>query len=340
MGILDELLKDPQFLLGAGLLTEGAKGKSPGEAVMPALLQTAQLKKAFTPTLGKTKSVTDTKTFDDKGKPINTFATESMIQAEPGRYVPIEKTPLVKFSGPEIEKQYDKDRAKQQANKYKVIQDKAVSASDAKTNYAMVTALSENVNTGAFGEQLLGLAKFGKRIGINTDWLTKTDENGNVGIRDAVGNAEALEVLQVQFALEKIQKTKGAISDTEFKKFLGTSPGLSMTKEGIQLLSTVNEALADRDIKIAGMAAAWEADNGRLTSKGKTEYGNLSFDEYINKWRKDPTNAVVSEEFMKKLEEVSGSGEELEEEKNVRIIGGVKYRKLSDGTIIRIGGKL
>lgn len=55
MGLLTDLLKDEQFLLGAGLLSAGSQGKAPGEALIPSLLQTGQLKKAFTPTDKRTE---------------------------------------------------------------------------------------------------------------------------------------------------------------------------------------------------------------------------------------------------------------------------------------------
>ena len=48
-----------------------------------------------------------------------------------------------------------------------------------------------------------------------------------------------------------------------------------MTPEGIQMLSTVNKNLAQRDIEVAELANQWEADYGRLKNKGETQYGNL-----------------------------------------------------------------
>ena len=46
---LKGLLQDEEFLLGAGLLSAGSQGQSVGQAAFPAILQAAQIKKAFTP---------------------------------------------------------------------------------------------------------------------------------------------------------------------------------------------------------------------------------------------------------------------------------------------------
>jgi hypothetical protein len=241
----------------------------------------------------------------------------------------------INMAGPE--KEYDKDRGKQEAKKFGAIQDRAVAAQNNITNYNLVGALSKNVNSGAYGELLLNVAKFGKRIGVNTDWITSLDENGITRLRDGVANAETMEVLQVQFALEKIQKTKGAISDKEFGKFIDTSPGLSMTPRGIEMLTIVNKALGQKDIKIAQLASEWEAANGRLNTSAETEYGKLTFNAYIAKWKEEPENAVVSKEFLQEMEDVAKEGSKDFASKRIYEISGVKYKKLKDGTVIRMG---
>jgi len=240
----------------------------------------------------------------------------------------------INMAGPE--KEYDKDRGKQEAKKFGAIQDRAVAAQNNITNYNLVGALSKNVNSGAYGELLLNVAKFGKRIGVNTDWITSLDENGITRLRDGVANAETMEVLQVQFALEKIQKTKGAISDTEFKKFLDTSPGLSMTPRGIEILTTVNKALARRDIEVAQLASEWETNHGRLKKSAETPYGKLTFQAFIAQWKEDPANRVVSEDFLQEIDEISNQGSKDFASKNIYIVDGIKYRKLKDGTVFKL----
>ena len=49
MSILKGLLQDDQFLVAAGLLSAGSQGQGIGQAAFPAMLQAAQIQKAFAP---------------------------------------------------------------------------------------------------------------------------------------------------------------------------------------------------------------------------------------------------------------------------------------------------
>ena len=326
MSIFKGLLQDEDFLVAAGLLQQGAQGKSVGEGLFTSISQAGQLKKLFGGKKKERKII--------KGADGYQYYADTKERVFPD-VVKEKKEPLVNIQGDKYETQYDKDRGSQDAKYIGDLNQKANTAQEHMTRYELVNALSKNVNSGAFGEQLLALAKFGKRLNINTDWITKTDENGNIGLRDGIASAETMEVLQVQFTLDKTQRTKGAISDREFQTFSQTSPGLSMTPEGIQMLTTVNKALSQRDVEVAELANQWEADYGRLRNKGQTEYGEMSFQQFLTKWKED--NPVVTEEFLKDMQEVSSQGTSMYEEKDVYTIGGVQYRKLKDGTVIRIG---
>ena len=70
---LKGLLEDENFLIGAGLLTAGAKGQSAGEAIFPSIIQAAKVKKTFQDTAKSTKSVFSIK--DNK----NVLASDSEI---------------------------------------------------------------------------------------------------------------------------------------------------------------------------------------------------------------------------------------------------------------------
>ena len=314
------------LLVGASIIGSGMQGRDPFSSVLPAATQAAQLQQLLTP--------------EEKDRKIVKAADGYSYYVDTGErvfpnVVKAKKDPLVNIEGDKYESQYDKDRGAADAKYIQGLNEKAETAQENIGRYDLVSVLSQNVNSGAFGEQLLSLAKAGKRLGINTDWITRTDANGNIALRDGVASAETLEVLQVQFTLDKTQKTKGAISDREFQTFSQTSPGLSMTPEGIQMLSTVNKSLAQRDIEVAELANQWEADYGRLRNKGDTQYGKLSFQQFLSKWKED--NPVVTEEFLEDMRKMSNQGTGLYEEKQVYTIGGVKYRKLKDGTVIRIG---
>ena len=319
-------------LLGSALFGQGMQGKDPFSALLPAVSQTAQLQQYMTPKASKPFEVINKQT----GKP--ELITNAEYAANPDLYSPAQKQPLVSVTGDKFEPEYLRVRGKQEADAYGKIQEKAVQAQANVANYELVNALSQNIETGFAGEQLLNLAKFGKRLNINTDWITKQDPNGNISLKDNIGKAEALEVLQVQFALDKIQKTKGSISDTEFKKFLGTSPGLSMSQEGIQTLTEINKKLASRDIEEAQLASQWEQENGTLNKAVQTPYGKMNFRSYINMWKEDPTNRLVDDEFLNKIEKISQKGSNLYDQKQVYKVNGVLYRKLKGtDTVVRIG---
>tara|TARA_B100000963_G_C22570134_1_gene645658 strand:- start:266 stop:1180 length:915 start_codon:yes stop_codon:yes gene_type:complete len=86
------LLQDEEFLFGAGLLSAGSMGQSIGQAVFPAMLQAAQVKKSFQPTAKKTKQAFDTLT----GK--NVFVTDLEVAQSPGRFTPIDKSQNISVS--------------------------------------------------------------------------------------------------------------------------------------------------------------------------------------------------------------------------------------------------
>ena len=79
---LKGLLQDEEFLFAAGLLQQGSQGKSIGAAAFPSLIQAAQIKKSFAPTVNKTKSVFD------KSKGENVLATDKQIAENPDNYSP------------------------------------------------------------------------------------------------------------------------------------------------------------------------------------------------------------------------------------------------------------
>ena len=316
-------------LLGSAIYSQGVQGKDPFASLFPAVTQTAQLQELLTPKKKQRKIVKGADGFNYYADTRERVLPD--VEAKPSE-------PLVKIMGDKFESEYSKVRGKQEADVYGKIQEKATEAQANVANYELVNALSQNIETGFAGEQLLNLAKFGKRLNINTDWITKQDPNGNISLKDNIGKAEALEVLQVQFALDKIQKTKGAISDTEFKKFLGTSPGLSMSQEGIQTLTEINKKLASRDIEEAQLASQWEQENGTLNKAVETPYGKMNFRSYINKWKEDPANRLVDDEFLNKIEEISQKGSNLYDQKDVYKVNGILYRKIKGSdVVVRIG---
>jgi hypothetical protein len=76
------LLEDENFLIGAGLLTAGAKGQSLGEAAFPTIVNAAKTQKMFKDTAKSTKSVFSVK--DNK----NVLASDAEIAKDKANYLP------------------------------------------------------------------------------------------------------------------------------------------------------------------------------------------------------------------------------------------------------------
>ena len=89
---LKGLLQDEEFLLGAGLLSAGSQGQNLGSALMPSLVQAGKIKKAFAPTVNKTKQAYD----NVLGK--NVFVTDAEIAGMPTRFTPIDNSQATSFN--------------------------------------------------------------------------------------------------------------------------------------------------------------------------------------------------------------------------------------------------
>ena len=323
------LLGNPNFLIGANIFGQGLKGQDPFSSIMPSVLQAAQIQKALTPKASKPNTYVNKKT----GK--RELVTPEMYAQNPELYAPDKKEPLVKIEGDKFEDEYSKIRGGQEADYFGSLMEKANTAHINIPQYDLISTFSQNLNTGFAGDLLLDIAKFGKRVNVDLDWLSNPDGT----LKDGVATAETMQVLGVQFALDKIQKTKGAISDREFTTFITTSPALSMSPDGIQLLNTMNKRLGQRDIEVAALAQEWESNYGRLDKKANTPYGqNQSFNQFISKWKEDPANELFDKKFYDRVEELSKGNMPILEQVT-KVVEGVRYRKLKDGTWIKVGGK-
>ena len=89
---LKGLLQDEEFLFAAGLLSGGAKGQSIGQATFPSLINAGKIKKAFTPTVKKTKQAFDNVLMK------NVFVTDAEIAGMPNRFTPIDNSQATSFN--------------------------------------------------------------------------------------------------------------------------------------------------------------------------------------------------------------------------------------------------
>jgi len=110
------LLEDENFLIGAGLLTAGAKGQSAGEAIFPTIVNAAKAKKAFENTAKSTKSV-----YDNVLKK-NVLKTDKQIENDQERYEPAINTKDTKPTiGDEVLEVYKKLKVAKNDDEFNLI---------------------------------------------------------------------------------------------------------------------------------------------------------------------------------------------------------------------------
>ena len=119
--------------------------------------------------------------------------------------------------------------------------------------------------------------------------------------RDEQGARESINNLTINLAMMSVQKTKGPISDTEMKLFIGGIPNMAQTKEGVystlQLMETLNaqivkfsDARATAKDEIIKAAIA-NGDNASTVSDKLTRWEI--------QWRKDnPVFDKTQEDFI------------------------------------------
>ena len=100
----------------------------------------------------------------------------------------------------------------------------------------MLDLVNSGVNTGSLAEAKLGLKKLLLASGI-------TDMDADL---DAIADAETMSSKGMDFILQRIAKTKGAISEKEMKAFEKASPGLKNTPEGNRRILALVNKIADR----------------------------------------------------------------------------------------------
>tara|TARA_R110002020_G_scaffold170462_2_gene360134 strand:+ start:693 stop:1709 length:1017 start_codon:yes stop_codon:yes gene_type:complete len=336
MSILKGLLENEDLLIGLGLMSEGAKGKGIGEAGINSVLQAAKIKKAFAPTLKKTKGALNTLTGSTQ------FATEAEIQASNGTLIPIPS----KANNTNITLKNDKESKFQETvgkgegefvNTVKADGDKAM---EQNTSLELLSEVSQEITTGLGGTTLLDIAKLGERFGIDTNWLSTYDKGE--GLKGTIANAEVLQILSSSFTLDAISKTKGSISDKEMTFFMSLAPSLSMSEEGINNVIEINTAINDRKILKAQAIEEWTSDGTMPGSKkmvdGKMQTFNQMWNGYVNAKGENGEllNPLFSKEEKAKMFDLSKKVD-LADGAKIEIKNGKKYYELPNGNWMWIG---
>jgi hypothetical protein len=123
--------------------------------------------------------------------------------------------------------------------------------------------------------------------------------------KSALGTLESINNLTINLAMMSVQKTKGPISDTEMRLFIGGIPNMAQTREGVyqtlDLMNTLNQHIIKFSSARAGKKdeiikeALVNGDNASAVSDRLTQWEN--------EWRADPTNSVFNAQQTAILEQ-------------------------------------
>ena len=333
---LKGLLQDEEILVAAGLLTAGSQGQSIGQAVFPSMIQAAKIKKAFEPTVKKTKAVLNIITGMEQ------WATETDIQNSNGILIPIPKksdAPHIVIGGDVQEKEFEKGIGKDEAAFVTQVRKDGSQAIEQNASLDILNELYVELNTGEFGTTLLDLSKIGKRFGIDMNWLSAYSESGKIDA--TIANAEVLQVMSSSFVLDAIGKTKGSVSDKEMAFFMSLAPSLSMSPDGIKNVVAITQRINDRKVEKQSLLDEWIADGTRPGQKknvnGKMMTFNQMWKSHVN--ARGNNGELLNPLFSKEeKDEMFNIAQKVDTDEGVTIVEyqGKKYYRLPDGNYIPI----
>ena len=142
-----------------------------------------------------------------------------------------EAKPPRKYFDPDAEK--NKAKYKGTRDRYETANTQVAEADQVASHVAQMLDLVGKVNSGTLAGTKLAFRKLGAAIGWNVDV-------------SAIANAETMQSKGMDFILERIQKTKGAISEKEMAAFKAASAGLGNTAEGNRLILALAGKVSDR----------------------------------------------------------------------------------------------
>jgi nucleoside 2-deoxyribosyltransferase len=169
-------------------------------------------------------------------------------------------------------KVFDPDAARKKSlfsgreTRYDVSMAKLNEADEIIGNVNQMWNLVQNVDSGSLAEWGLELKKFANNFKFTFD---KID----------IANAEAMRSKGMDFILQRIQKTKGAISEKEMAAFKQASASLANTKEGNEMILNLSRSVAERMKAEAGAVREAYSKNPNM--------GRKELDDAMLKARKD-----------------------------------------------------
>ena len=332
MSIFKGLLQDEEFLFAAGLLQQGSQGKSLGGAIMPSLVQTAQIKKL---TAGKQKDQfrmlsneeAQSEGFDTSNnqKYQKNITTNKILPFN----VKVDKSTKIEIKNPanQQENKFSETVGTGQGTVFNEIIKKSSDAQNENIDLDILTQTAENLETGKAAPLIGDLMKWGQSFGIDMKWL------GDMGsASDQIANTEVISVLAGNQLFGKISQTKGAISEKEMDIFESLTTSMSMSPQGLKNNAIIMTAINDREILKGQMAESWVAgEDGKLNSllsrqqvtTANGEVKNLTFNEMFNDYVKakdgngDIINPLIPKEQLEEMVNLSNVNEtEMENNPN------------------------
>ena len=332
MSLFKGLLQDEEFLFAAGLLQQGSQGKSLGGSIMPALTQTAQIKKL---TAGKIKDQfkmlsneeAQSEGFDTSNnqKYQKNITTNKILPFNVKKDNSVNVT--IKNPANQQEGKFSETVGTGQGTVFNEIIKKSSDAQNENIDLDILTRTAENLETGKAAPLIGDLMKWGQSFGIDMKWL------GDMGsASDQIANTEVISVLAGNQLFGKISQTKGAISEKEMDIFESLTTSMSMSPNGLKNNATIMTAINDREILKGQMAESWVAgEDGQINTllsrqqvtTANGEVKNLTFNEMFNDYVKakdengDIINPLIPKEQLEEMVNLSNVNEtEMENNPN------------------------
>lgn len=141
-------------------------------------------------------------------------------------------------------------------------------------NAALIEEAVSVVARRSQAQDLIATANLAEQLldGTPTGWWTDMSlplrqMAAQMGLADRVktGDIEALNAVLGNFAMSRIQDTKGAVSEKEMAYFIAISPALSKTPEGNRLLMEIQRNIGARQLRAANKLLAAFEQNPNIT---------------------------------------------------------------------------
>ena len=305
---------NPNLLIGSNIFGAGVKGQDPFSPIMPSVLQAAKIQSALKGKR-KTKKVKNKKT----GELL--WASEEMIANNP-LLIPAETKMFEDSETAELGKGY--------AAEFKnllSLQAAAIDESDALKVMEEILKIPD-LKTGEWGALRTTIEKVGQELGLDLDF-----QNASA--------ADVLSAMSGKMVLAGLANFKGAISDKEREYLMNILPGLSLTRQGNEVLINIKKTLNERTNVLANAASDWKATYGKLSSKNTD---GQTWEQWKSKWYNE--NPLVTEDMQKTIGTL---GNQIDEEfsDNVFTIDsdfinkhGKKFEKYRNKKIMVVGDRI